>query len=160
MYITPPIIAAAEEIHIRPRHHHLAAVTSTHPTHASRQGRRQRNPQPNLDPVNQSVRLIHTDLPFAEEIKKCGGARNTTRRAVIKSPNVNSIFCLSFMRDIITTETFPSLWGVHPTRWPGPTLGGWRGHQRRPDQVTTTDFHAALSEGNHFSGHARTLTLL
>jgi len=30
------------------------------------------------------------------------------------------------------------LWGVHPARWPGPTLGGWRGHQRRPDQVTTT----------------------
>ena len=30
------------------------------------------NPQPNFDPVNQTVRLVHTELPFAEEIKECG----------------------------------------------------------------------------------------
>ncbi|MGA9453319.1 MAG: hypothetical protein WBW41_18485 [Verrucomicrobiia bacterium] len=103
MHIASPIIAAAEKIQIRPRHHHRAAVTSAHPTHTPRQGRQQRNPQPNLDSVNQTVRLVHTDLPFPEEIKKYGCSRNITKRAAIKSPNVNSIFCLSFMRDIITT---------------------------------------------------------
>src|ERR1035441_3375988 len=84
MHIAPPFIAAAKKIHIRLRHHHRAAVTSTHVTsthvtsvhvtsvhvtHTSCQGRQQRNPQPNLDQVNRTVRLVHTDLPFAEEIK-------------------------------------------------------------------------------------------
>ena len=27
------------------------------------------------------------------------------------SPNANSMFCLIFMRDTITMEIFPSLWG-------------------------------------------------
>jgi len=73
MHIAPPVIAAAEKKQIRPRHHHIAAVTSSvHETHTSRQGRHQRNPQPNLDSVNQTVRLVHTELPLAEEIKECG----------------------------------------------------------------------------------------
>jgi len=100
------------------------------------------------------------DLPFAEEIKKYGCARNIIRGPVSMSPNANSMFCLIFMRHIITMEIFPSLWGVHPIQWPRPTLDGWRGHQRSPDQVTITGFHAALSEGNQFSNHARTLTQL
>jgi hypothetical protein len=113
MHIASPIIAAAEKIHFRLRRQHHPAVTSAsvHPTHTSRQGRHQRNPQPNFDSVNQSIRLVHTDLPFAGEIKKCGCAWNTIRRAVIMSPNVNSIFCLSFMRHIITSQIFPTLWG-------------------------------------------------
>jgi hypothetical protein len=112
MHIASPVIAAAEKINIRLCHHHSATVTSVHPTHTSRQGRQQRNPQPNFDSVNQSIRLVHTDLPFAEEIKKCGCSRNTTKRAVVMSPNVNSMFCLIFMRHIITMEIFPSLWGI------------------------------------------------
>jgi hypothetical protein len=97
MHITSPFIAAAEKIHIRLRHHHRAAVTSAHETHTSRQGRQQRNPQPNLDSVNRTVRLVHTDLLLAEEIKP---------------PDVNSFFCSIFMRDKITPGTFPSLWGI------------------------------------------------
>ena len=53
--------------------HHIADVTSSvHETHASRQGPHQRNPQPNLDSANRTVRLVHTELPLTEEIKECG----------------------------------------------------------------------------------------
>jgi hypothetical protein len=112
MHIAPPIIAAAKEIQIRLRHHHSAAVTSAHEPHTSCQGNQQHNSQPNLDSVNQSVRLAHTDLPFTDEIKKCGRPRNNTRHAVIMSPDVNSASCLVFMRYKITPEAFPSTWGV------------------------------------------------
>lgn len=81
MHIAPPVVIATPKIHTRPRHHHRAAVTSTYVTHASRQDRQQRDPEPNLNSVNWIVRLIHADLPFAEEIKKCGCSRNTTHPA-------------------------------------------------------------------------------
>jgi hypothetical protein len=107
MHIASPIIVTAEKIQIRPWHRHAAAVTSAHPTHTSRQTRQQRDPQPNFGSINQTIRLVHADLSFAGEIKKCGCSRNTARRAVIKSPNVNSTFCLIFIRHKIPAQTFP-----------------------------------------------------
>jgi hypothetical protein len=158
MNVAPPVITAAEKKQIRPRHHHLAAVTSAsvHPTHTSRQGRQQRNPQPNLDSVNQTVRLVHTDLPFAEEIKECGCARNTTRRAVIKSPDVNSMFCLTFMRRKITLETFPSLWGITlPCVMDGaPRKTDPAGDQLRKEKAPA-DFPPAQMWIHHLKGEAQ-----
>jgi hypothetical protein len=62
MHIASPIIAAAEKIQIGLRHHHPAAVTSVHVTHTTRQSRQYRNPQPNLDSVNRTVRLVPFDF--------------------------------------------------------------------------------------------------
>jgi hypothetical protein len=67
MHIASPIIAAAEKIYIRLRHHHPAAVTSVHVTsvhvtHTTRQSRQYRNPQPNLDSVNRTIRLVPFDF--------------------------------------------------------------------------------------------------
>jgi hypothetical protein len=67
MHIASPIIAAAEKIYIRLRHHHPAVVTSVpvtsvHVTHTTRQSRQYRNPQPNLDSVNRTVRLVPFDF--------------------------------------------------------------------------------------------------
>jgi hypothetical protein len=92
MHVAPPIKAASEKEQIRPRHHHRAAVTSAHATTpvTSRQGRQQRNPQPHLNSVNHSVRLVHTDLPFAKEVKQCGGSRNATRRALLANRTIFS----------------------------------------------------------------------
>ncbi len=39
MHVAPPLISAAEYDQIRPRDHYIAAVTSAHVPHASRQGR-------------------------------------------------------------------------------------------------------------------------
>ena len=84
----------------------------------NRQGRHQGEPKPKPDSVNRTVRLAHTDVPFAEEITKCGCSGNFTRRgvlanrislsprhapqvryaAVIESPNVKFIFGLVFIR--------------------------------------------------------------
>ena len=84
----------------------------------NRQGRHQGEPKPNPDLINRTVRLAHTELPFEEEIKKCGWSENFTKcgllanriflsprhapqtryAAVIESPNVNFIFGLIFMR--------------------------------------------------------------
>jgi len=83
LHIATPVIVAAEKIDIRPRIPAVitsvitvASVTAVHVTHASRQGNRQGrhqgDPELNLDPGSRTVRLAHTDLPFAEEIKKCG----------------------------------------------------------------------------------------
>ncbi len=133
--IASPVIAAAKKKQVRLRHHHAAAaVTSANKPDTSRQGGQQRNSQCNLDSVSHRVRLVHTDLPFAEEVKKCGCSRKTTKgaliadrticlalpapqtwgAAVIKSPNVNFIFWLIFIAHIISTKTFPALWGVSP----------------------------------------------
>src|SRR5450759_4249869 len=65
MHIASPFIIAGVKIHIRPWHNHRAAVTAVHVTQTSRQGRHQRDPKPNLDSFNQSVRHVHMDLPFA-----------------------------------------------------------------------------------------------
>jgi hypothetical protein len=83
LHIATPVIVTAEKIDIRPRIPAVvtsvitvASVTAVHVTHTSRQGsrqgRHQGDPDPNLDSVSRTVRLVHTDLPFAEEIKKCG----------------------------------------------------------------------------------------
>jgi len=107
MHIASPVITAAKKIHIRLRRHYHPAIPSAtvHVTHTARQGRQQCKHQPNFDPVNQNIRLVHTDLPFLEEIKKRGCIRNTARRAAIKTPNINSISCLSFMGNKITMES-------------------------------------------------------
>jgi hypothetical protein len=78
--VSPSIVAAAEDIDIRICHHHRAAVTSANVTHTSYQGRQQRNPQPHLDSVNCTVRFVHADRPFAEEIKRRCGSRSTAWR--------------------------------------------------------------------------------
>jgi hypothetical protein len=57
VHIAPTVIAATENNYIRPWHcDHAASVTSVHVAHASRQGRQQRNPQPNLDSLNRPTR--------------------------------------------------------------------------------------------------------
>jgi hypothetical protein len=62
MRLAPPFIAAAENIHIRRWHHHRAAVTSIHVTHASRQGRQHRKAKSNLDSVHRTLSLVLFDL--------------------------------------------------------------------------------------------------
>jgi len=119
---TPFVNAAAPKRDIGAWHYYRAAVPATHVTDASGQRRQRCNPQPNFNSVKRTFRIVHSDLSLAEEIKKCGGSRNTTRRvlnahrsifsawpgpqtwqaAVIKSPNVISFFCLAFIRDKIT----------------------------------------------------------
>jgi hypothetical protein len=83
LHIAPSVIVASEKIDIRPRIPAVvtsvitvASVTAVHVTHTSRQesrqGRHQGDPERNLNSVNWIVRLVHTDLPFAEEFKKYG----------------------------------------------------------------------------------------
>jgi hypothetical protein len=92
MHIAPSFVAAAENIDIRLRHHHrAAAVASIHVSHTSRQDCDQRNRQPNLDPVNRTVSFVHKDLPFADEIKTCGGPCSTIRRALIANRIIFSV---------------------------------------------------------------------
>jgi hypothetical protein len=95
MHIASPFInaaavkAAAVNDHRRLRHHHRADVSSpsssvhAHVTAASRKGRQQRDRQPNLDLFSRTIWFVHTDLPFAEEINKCGNSDTTTRREMI-----------------------------------------------------------------------------
>jgi hypothetical protein len=134
MHVGPPIIDAAAKERIN---HHRTAVTSVHShitSDTSCQGRQQRNPQPNFDSVNQTVGLVHADLPFAEGLNICGSPGNTTKpefiakrtifsarrapqtmpAAVLKSLSDNLLFCLIFIRHKISLEIFPQLWGVLP----------------------------------------------
>jgi hypothetical protein len=87
---SPFIIAAAVNGHIRPRHHHRAAVTNSFHVSAgtSRKNRQQHHCQPDLDLIPQTHRLDHTDLPFGEEIVKGGCSRSTARRELIANRNI------------------------------------------------------------------------
>jgi len=139
VHITASFIVAAEKIQIRRRSLVVTtiiavpSVTAIHITpHASRQDRHQDNPEPKLDLIRQTVRFVHTDLPFAEKIKK-GSVGSTAGRALfaprlifstcgspsgnnatIDSPNINSIFGLVFMRRESSAEGLSLLWGQHP----------------------------------------------
>jgi len=73
MHIVAPVIAPATAAPpptvIPPAAAAIITSVATHETDASRQGRQQRNPKSNLDPVNRTVRLVQSELTFAEEIK-------------------------------------------------------------------------------------------
>jgi hypothetical protein len=84
------VIAAAVNAHRRPIHHHRAAVTYSFDVTAgtSRHGRQQQRRQPNLDLLSHTGCLVHTDLPFADEIRKFGCSRTTTSREFIAKRNI------------------------------------------------------------------------
>ena len=59
-HIAPPVIAAAEEIDIRLRGHHYAAITAAaHPAHTARQTGQHDKDQRYLKPVNQNINPLH-----------------------------------------------------------------------------------------------------
>jgi hypothetical protein len=77
MYIAAPVIAATTTT---PPATVIAPPTATaaHNAYASGQGSQHRNRQPDLDPVNQRFRFVHTDHPFTEKTT----ARNATGLAL------------------------------------------------------------------------------
>ena len=138
-------IVAAIQNHIRSRDHGAPVVTAATDGHnASRGDHQRRDSQSKCDPVRQSVRLVHTDLPFADGIKQSAGSRNTTNRVwiinrtilapwvapqvwradMIKSPNVKSNFGFIFIRSkLIPYDSFRN--GVFSPGAGGHSFAAW-----------------------------------
>jgi hypothetical protein len=66
MRIASPVKAAAEKKHIRFRHHHATAIAFAHDPDTSGHSRQQRDTQSNLYQIQPTLRLLHTDIPFAK----------------------------------------------------------------------------------------------
>jgi hypothetical protein len=150
--VATTVIVAAVQDHVRPRHHPTAAVTApavtsaAHGHDASRGDHQCRDSQPKREPVSQSVFLVHTDLPFAEDIKQSAGSRNTTNRVwiinrtilapwvapqvwradKIKSPNVESSFGFILIRRRLTVRALRCHGVFSPS-----AAAMQRGHYRR-----------------------------
>jgi transposase-like protein len=105
--------------------------------------------------------VINTDghaayPPAVAQLKAEGAlAEDCRHRPVPYLNNVLEQDHRAIKRRVNASQHFRSFWGAWRTiagyelRLSNSPFMQWRGYQRRPDHVTTTDFQSALSEDHH-----------